>query len=83
MKQTAIALQLILPFFFKLRDTVEVSNEDSDQNKSFDIAIKCVNANLNMNELIRYTKNGITGEIPQSVIQAVDIALRCGLSSTL
>lgn len=69
--------------FLQLRDTVEVSNEDSGSNKSFDIAIKCVNANLNMNELIKYTKTGITGEIPQSVIQATDIALRCGLSSSL
>ena len=59
-------------------------NEDNaGQKKSFDIAIKCVNANLNIAELIKYTKTGITGDIPQSVIQATDIALRSGLTSAL
>ncbi|KAK7603257.1 hypothetical protein V9T40_003256 [Parthenolecanium corni] len=64
-----------------IRDTVTVPNHETGRDKEFDVTIKLVNDNLNLAQIFEYCQRGVTSNIPQTEIQAMDIALRSGLTN--
>lgn len=74
-------------FFFccirQIRDTVKVHNVETGKEKEFDVTIKLANDNLNLSQIFDYCQKGVTSAIPQTEIQATDIALRSGLTNNL
>lgn len=66
-----------------MRDTVRVHNAERARDVDFDVTIKFVNQDLNLSSLFEYMQKGRTSEMPQEVIQSVDIALRSNLANRL
>ncbi len=69
--------------WFQLRDSVTVKDKETNNDKEIDVAVTLVNANLNINSLLEYMRNGFTVDCPQHVVQATDIAMRGCLSDNL
>lgn len=59
-----------------LRDSVSVFDPERGKEVEFDITVKLVDQDLSLSKLAAYMRSGTSLDIPQDVIQGVDIALR-------
>ncbi|XP_034237385.1 protein argonaute-2-like [Thrips palmi] len=68
----------LLPFGNELHQEVTVPDEERSDKapKPFKVTIKLARSNISLDGLFAYQKSGASSNIPQDVIQAVDVILR-------